>query len=108
MGKKDHYTTQFEPGAFHHVFNRTVGKELLFISDENQRFFLRQYDHYLSQFVETHAFCLLGNHFHLLIRVREEMAGPSTEVSSFDKLTTLDHAAISSQFRKFFQSYAMA
>jgi putative transposase len=59
---------------------------------------------YLSPVVETYAYCLLGNHFHLLIRI--------SDLTTFEKLSNLPgktvHDIVSHQFRKFFQSYAMA
>jgi hypothetical protein len=33
---------------------------------------LQQYAQYVSPYVETFAYCLLENHFHLLIHVRSE------------------------------------
>jgi REP element-mobilizing transposase RayT len=77
----------------------------MFQNDDNYRFFVQQYDFYLSAIVDTYAYCLLGNHFHLLIRVKEDL-------TTFQKLSNLKelgpHQMVSHQFRKFFQSYAMA
>jgi len=62
---------------------------------------------------DTFAYCLLGNHFHCLIRVRGV-----EDLTTFEKLSNLkkaeqstsktSHDIVSHQFRKFFQSYAMA
>lgn len=100
---------EFIAGRFYHVYNRTVGKEMLFTTDENYRFFLRKFAEYLHPLVEIYAYCLLGNHFHFLVRIREEAL--AIESSTFQKLTNLnpiDHDLVSGQFRKFFQSYVMA
>ena len=59
-----------EPEGIYHVYNHAVGEENLFRSAENFRYFLDRYQYYLSPVVETYAYCLLPNHFHLLIRVR--------------------------------------
>lgn len=58
------------PGTWHHVYNRGIGKRILFASRADYRFFkalmacaVRRGD------IEIHVFCLLGTHFHLLVRV---------------------------------------
>lgn len=62
----------FTPGDFFHVFSRTVGKELLFQSEENYKYFLQKYQSVCSVHFSTLAFCLLPNHFHFLLQVRED------------------------------------
>jgi len=49
----------------------------VFLEKKNYPYFLQQYGKYVYPFVETFAYCLLSNHFHLLIRVRstEELDG---------------------------------
>ncbi|MCY7351243.1 MAG: hypothetical protein LH606_11340 [Cytophagaceae bacterium] len=122
MAKLSDYYTLLEPGYYFHIYNRSVNGGDLFVDRGNYDFFLRRYDSYLSDFVETYAFCLLKNHFHLLIRVREWAAILTTfesklatgiDLTTFQKLSNLGpnspHSdVISHQFQKFFQSYAMA
>jgi REP element-mobilizing transposase RayT len=70
MAKTEHYYTKFETGCYYHVYNRTVDLKPMFKNEGNYLFFLRKYAEYLSGVIETHAYALLGNHFHLLIRVK--------------------------------------
>ena len=63
-----------EEGQFYHIYNRGNNRERLFYSTENYLFFLRRYDEYL------YAFCLLPNHFHLLVRVKSGAAEAEREV----------------------------
>lgn len=60
------------PGAWHHVMNRGASRRDVFL-DENDRLvfldLLALYTHKTS--VEVHAYCLMGNHFHLLVRSPE-------------------------------------
>jgi len=105
MAKTEHYYTKFEQDKFYHVYNRTVDKKPMFCNDGNYEFFLKKYDEYLSSVLGTYVYCLLGNHFHLLLRIQD--------LTTFKKLLNLktdkpDHKIVSHQFRKFFQSYAMA
>lgn len=62
----------FLPGHFYHVFSRTVGRELLFQNEENCKYFLQKYQSVCSVHFSTLAYCLLPNHFHFLLQVRED------------------------------------
>ena len=61
---------EFEPECVYHIFNKAIGEEKLFRQDDNYYFFLARFQHFLDEKVETLAYCLIPNHFHLLIRVR--------------------------------------
>ena len=116
MAKTEHYYTVFEEGNFYHLYNRTIDKQPIFKSADNFRYFLKKYDEYLSLFTDIYAYCLLGNYFHILLRIKEdllalpELINPHKKSGyinkSFKDMPT--HDIISHQFRKFFQSYAMA
>jgi putative transposase len=108
MAKTEHYYTKFESEKFYHIYNRTVDRKLMFKNDGNYDFFLRRFEQYLSPVIKIYAYCLLGNHFHFLIKIRS-----SADLTTFIKLSNLPqtkstHDIVSHQFRKFFQSYAMA
>ena len=60
----DKYLANFAEAGIYHVYNRTNNKELLFKTDENRLYFLRQYAKYLEPFVDTFCWTLLPNHFH--------------------------------------------
>ena len=56
-------------GAWYHVMNRGINHDLIFFSSENRDVFLN----YLSNTkkiydIEIHAYCLMDNHYHLIIR----------------------------------------
>lgn len=53
----------------------------MFKNRGNYEYFLRQCDKYLSPVIDTYAYCLLGNHFHLLIRI-----GDLKALTAFKKL----------------------
>ena len=121
MAKTEHYFTQFESNAFYHVYNRTVDKSKLFSNGGNYIYFLRKLDEYLTDYVEIYAYCLLGNHFHLLIRILPEKTikenlskfhkNNPERILSTSKSIINDKSVseiISHQFKKFFQAYAMA
>lgn len=113
------YLADFEEGEYYHIFNKTNNNENLFQNDENRLFFLRRYRELLSPFLNTYCWSLLPDHFHLLIRVRiiTEIKSylnslTKQEITSIEKKFIMKKVALSElieqQFKRFFQSYAMA
>lgn len=60
----------FEPDKFYHLVNHAVGSENLFRCADNYYYFLNRYAYHTQAVFETYAYCLMPNHFHLLIRVK--------------------------------------
>ena len=58
-------------GRHYHIHNRGNNRENLFLEERNYRYFLELYAHYIEPVAETYAYCLLRNHFHLLVRTRD-------------------------------------
>ena len=57
------------PGAWHHVFNRGVDHGAIFRTDGDRAYFLRCLSEASEKHaVEVHAYCLMSNHYHLLLR----------------------------------------
>jgi putative transposase len=72
-------------GDYYHIYNRGVEKRLVFMDDKDYRVFLGYLKLYLmpvdptvkphkdlSDQVELAAYCLMPNHFHLLVRQSSE------------------------------------
>jgi len=83
------YYTPFYNDQFYHIYNRGNSSENIFYEPENYYFFLKRLGDYLTNCVEIFAYCLLPNHFHLLIRVT-------------------DKNLVGEQFRLLFLSYSKA
>jgi len=90
MSKIDYYIPLYKNNIYH-IYNRGNGKEKIYYKSENYLYFLTQYEKFISEFVDTFAFCLLPNHFHLLVRIKRG-----------------EPEIISEAFRKFFISYSMS
>jgi putative transposase len=60
-----------ERGRYYHIYNRGNNRENLFVEERNYRYFLQLYAHYIEPVAETYAYCLLRNHFHLLVRIKD-------------------------------------
>ncbi|MBI1184633.1 hypothetical protein GC194_10195 [bacterium] len=59
------------PNQYYHMLNRANGNDELFREDENYYFFLEKYKKFIHPVVHTLAYALMGNHFHLVVRVRK-------------------------------------
>jgi putative transposase len=58
-------------GQYYHIYNRGNNRENLFIEERNYRYFLRLYLKYIEPIAWTFAYCLLRNHFHFLVRIKD-------------------------------------
>jgi hypothetical protein len=58
------------PDRYYHIFNQGNEKRLIFFKQENYQYFLNKYAHYMHEYVDTLAYCLIDNHFHLFIKVK--------------------------------------
>ena len=63
---------KFEYDTFFHVYNRGNNKEDIFIEDKNYSYFLKLIKDHLLGVAEIYAYCLLKNHFHLIIRIKDK------------------------------------
>ncbi|MEP7278592.1 MAG: hypothetical protein ABI813_08125 [Bacteroidota bacterium] len=98
-----------QPSSFYHIYNHGNGNENIFREEENYRFFLEKYDLYISPVAETFSWCLMPNHFHLLIKIKDETTLLNPAFPKFKTLEKLVAANdISRQFSNLFSSYAQA
>jgi len=65
-----------EPGVYYHIFNRGNNKENLFKEKENYFYFLKLMEKYLPEICNIYSYCLLPNHFHILLKIKEESELP--------------------------------
>lgn len=68
----------FEKGYIYHIYNQGNNRQTIFFSSENYLFFLRKIRTYILPYGDILAWCLMPNHFHLMVFVRST----SLEVSS--------------------------
>lgn len=98
--------TQLEATGYYHIYNRGINGQNIFIEEQNYVYFLQKYAQYVHPFVETFAYCLLKNHFHLLVRVKSEQ-----EIRTFLGSKHKDKSCswiASNAFSSFFKSYAQS
>ncbi|MBB1478178.1 transposase [Pseudoalteromonas sp. SG41-2] len=62
--------------AFYHVMNRGRGRENIFLSDNDFKYFLHCIEQASIRFnIEVHSYCLMTNHYYLLIKTPDANLG---------------------------------
>ncbi|RJE75044.1 MULTISPECIES: transposase [Reichenbachiella] len=101
----DTRTTQLAPESYYHIYNRGVNGQSVFFASKNYDYFLQQYARYVHPWVRTYAYCLLNNHFHLLIQVKSEEELSAVMLKDKDKPS---YWHVSNGFSSFLQGYTRA
>ena len=86
--------------SYYHIYNRGINGEALFREERNYRYFLKLWAKYIEPIAETYAYCLLNNHFHFLVRIKETETGPISEIGPV--------LTVGRQFNNLFIAYAKA
>lgn len=55
--------------SIYHIYNRGVNKGLIFFHEKNFHYFIYKLSYHFHEKATILAFCLMPNHFHLLVRV---------------------------------------
>lgn len=109
------------PDCFYHVYNRTNNRELLFLDNEDRKFFLNQYKIYAAPYLNTCAYCLMPNHFHFMVRIKPAKVLMALAEKTPDAQRTIPqqkiltqqegerdfHSLLERQFTRMFTVYAM-
>ncbi len=103
------------PDQFYHIYNHANGDENLFREEKNYYFFLNKAKLYLLPYVKIYAYCIMPNHFHLLISIRSEktLKAQFMKVAAFHKLKEMEqneyvYRKISKSFANLCSSYTQA
>ena len=98
--------------TYYHIYNRGVNGENIFIEERNYDLFLKLFEKHLLPVTDLFAYCMLRNHFHILVRVRSEdeiketlnkTLTPTIRGLGFDSLGS---NYVSIRFSNFFNAYA--
>src|SRR5262245_62027418 len=95
------------PGAWHHVMNRTAGGGDVFTTTRDTEFFLDGLGEASRRYAtEVHAYCLMSNHFHLLVRSQDGRLSDFMRlvVGRFTRLWNIDRKTDGAVFRGRFAS----
>jgi len=99
------YHAVFEPGYYYHIYNRGNNGERIFETTGNYEYFLKKLIAYICPYLDIYAYCLMPNHFHLLVKVKS--------LSTFEQIFKADTAItinnfLAEKFQRFFSSYVLA
>lgn len=101
-----------EAGCFYHIFNRGINGCMTFKNDDNRRFFLQKAKLYLEEVADVYAYCLMPNHFHFILRIKETEGDNFARVSNFGKVDRTglhsNNSKASKQLGKLMSSYTQA
>jgi len=81
-----------EPGHWYHIYNQGNNKENIFFEERNYAYFLHLLKKYVCPISEIYTYCLLPNHFHFLVKIKED----------------IEQNKCSQAFSNFFNAYAKA
>lgn len=93
-----------EYGKHYHIYNRGNNRQDLFLERRNYEYFLSLYKKYIDPLTETFAYCLLKNHFHLMVKIKNiEELNKTSQVS--ETCEVFDPLLPSRQFSHCFNAY---
>ena len=76
--------------SFYHIYNCGNNKENIFLENDNYNYFIGLVKKHITPVCEILAYCLLKNHFHLLVKTKE----------------SIESKKISQSFSNLFNSYS--
>lgn len=103
-----HKVTELKRGKIYHIYNRGINSENLFKTVDNYPYFLKLYVKHIFPIADTYAYCLLKNHFHLVVRIKDLI-----EIEKFNLEITNEDERIKiipphQSFGNMFNAYAKA
>lgn len=84
-------------GSCYHIYNRGINSGILYKEKSNYEHFLNLYDQHITPIAETFAWCLMRNHFHFLVKIKE-----------VEEITTNKKILPSQSFSNLFNAYTKA
>lgn len=61
----------FEKGHLYHIYNQGNNRQPIFLGRDNYLYFLEKIRNHVLPFADVLAWCLMPNHFHLMVQVKE-------------------------------------
>ncbi len=94
-------TVTFAIGEHYHVYNRGHNRQPIFFDRDNQLFFLRRVREYLVDHADVLAYCLMPNHYHLLVKLRSPQFSAAMQRFgvSYSKAINQRYARVGSLFQ---------
>jgi len=94
-----------QPDHFYHIYNRGINAGRLFFSHQNYLYFLKLLSEKVKPIAGVYSYCLLENHFHVLVKMKSE----NIIMKTFSEKRNVEvEKIISQQFSNMFNSYSQA
>jgi len=90
----------FESEKQYHIYNRGNNKENIFCETQNYTYFLKLMSKYLLPIATIYSYCLLPNHFHIILRIKDNKDLPEK--------TQIGKTKIHQPFSNMFNAYTKA
>jgi putative transposase len=87
---------QFESGNIYHIYNQGNNRQKIFFKRENYFFFLQKLELHVLPYADILAWCLMPNHFHFMIYLKELELDAKSEDSSGATLSSGPGSTLSS------------
>jgi putative transposase len=96
-----------EKDNYYHIYNKGINGTNIFENEANKAFFLNQFSKYLADKISILAYCLMDNHFHLVIQLNKGSEivtqGFSNFFNSYAKAFNKENNRTGSLFEKHFK-----
>jgi len=95
---------KLEYSTYYHIFNRGINSTRIFNQERDFIYFLDLYKRYIPSIADTYAWVLMNNHFHFLVRIKDEneigLLSPSLVNDEQKKWETFNPEKINNKGRK--------
>lgn len=76
-----------EKNSHYHIYNRAVSKQPIFREDVDYRYFMFKLSQYMRKYeIDIFVYCILPNHFHLLLRSHSKAENISKFMQSLQRV----------------------
>ncbi|MGB3605727.1 MAG: transposase [Psychroserpens sp.] len=73
---------KLQSGKYYHIYNRGNNKQNIYFEDDNYQYFKQLLKKHLLPILKIYAYCLLPNHFHLVLRINDDIQKPYQALSN--------------------------
>ncbi len=81
---------QIEKDNIYHIYNQGNNRQKIFFDRDNYLFFLKKIRKYILPYADILAWCLMPNHFHLMVLVNEVSVGVAQSDTDASKRRTIN------------------
>ena len=93
------------PNQIFHVYNRGNQRQTIFFEREHYLYYLRKLRQYLKPHCSLLAYCLMPNHFHLMLQSNEQTVAPSVALRREGKTPKVDMSNFAHGIKMLLSSY---